>query len=1012
MTRTLTTLGDLYAGWQGDDTELALIQQQLDPRLHGKITRDRLLQWLQDYYNANEVMERVRISMSERGDNSRNTSDTDLIVDKPSESEATAVSTLASKCQIINRSEGEHLDDDPKCSASRAPIACSPMDRDWNREYYDLLSETSALDPFVRGVRVAALLSEFRAQAETLVHDIVDDLALPDAIKRIKPLTDTAPDEFLATDGVSSFGWISANLSRYYRGGLLAYVLMRERAGTCGALTEQDEIAFRKLLGHQLRAARVLHDATQEVHITTRLRVPVQCTVDYIGFRVFVVASQALFLESKHDKLASMLSKDQGERTIQDLKSLFDHVGLLTERLGPTQVARDNTQQASSHISFPDFYPTDAGMLVHPNGDSPVLELQNLGSLLPAVVGGNTLDNPEDIVLRLRPEFVRQFGLVLPLDSNMSNIPSDQASSDPTVLHEAEILQAAIHGASQHLSEVLVPSFVLELEESIPALVYPSDITDTMHAAGINVRYLGECFALTTRPDVRQLLLTEMLARVGKVEYSILLSELVHDMISQSSAGGEPLDSQNENQGSSDGAGDDGEAAHTLIQQHALQMTVEFFNLMMGMASIDSKAFWEEKLLPSLHKKFRVRDTSMTFETIASGTLLHLPRLFYALQAHTHVSLSDHMSYNFHSLLPFEANDVLCIGTSTHVLANTTVECKQALASTDELIASEQIEAAVDLVKLRLSIVDPTTSDTSVFCRLLVQAADLSLRLDQLEDARRYCSLALDTAPAHTIAAAMAHVMVMKLDGYSKDLVAVETHFALAVDATKWHLGESCMLLGEIYMTMVDVVSSVSQLDRASEVLAQCVDLVRTTFGKSSHEYADVRRRQGIMMLEANANTATDTIIGVFHDAAVIYEAHFRDATGDVRLFKHLASSCYYLSAVAKSDDLSSHHGIEDAYSLALKALALRKEVLSSDHHDILASLIQLATLSRHLGEPFRAVEYYRQALALVKQRQDDSNIDHVRDVSRSMLQTFFATLPSEQQEVRTRCSCAILDWL
>lgn len=763
---------------------------------------------------------------------------------------------------------------------------------------------------------------------------------------------------------------------------------------------------------------------------------PLQCTVDYLGFRCFVIASNTTQIEAGRSLLSLGSLRGIEDSIKNDLQSAFERLGLLSE--SPGHSPGPEHAEPSEGFTLPLFFPSEARCSIKFDGGVPVVMLHNLASLFPPVVFdddgvGSHGDLPQITLGRLRREFVHQHGSYIPLSSNA--LASTQAmpegvvpsSFDAASARDVGLLQLALRSACEHLMEVVIPGFMADLEATPLKLVHSQELTEALHASGINIKFLGKCYTLGTRADTRRFILSEMLARAAKVELGISLRAIVHECIASSNSASmttasnsaDDVDASSNNGADATRPSAVDDARLALVHQSAARVAIEFFNLLFGAASHpDSKSFWENRILPRVRYKFALHGDhpALMFESIASGESVHLPQLFHAVQAQTSIALCDHMEYNFRSPSPVPEQDLVSIEPASKASAKTTAECEEIVAATDELIACDQLEAALDNVKLRLSVLNLTGGGGDcqqvTLSHYLTCAAELSLRLNRNEDAREYATLAVEVAPKNHAAVARAHTVAMKLDGLSHDVTSAERHFMDAVSATKWHLGPSSSALVDIFMTMVDVCASAGELERAETVLADCAELTRQSLGRWSLPYADVRRRQAMLMYrrwQSTASQGPDEALGVLHDAIAIYEHHLSPPAnvGDGTQHKMLAASCYYLAAEMICND-------QDAYSMALKALAMRKDALPSSHEDILASDLQLAAVAGRVGESFRAMEYYRQALATLKRGasessayeadgENDSNdhVDRIRDVSRAMLQLFLGSLSREQQDVR-----------
>lgn len=214
-----------HAGWQGADAELALIQQQLDPTQQGKISRDRLLRWLTNYYNAQHVMERVQNEKAAQA--KRDTG-------------AGANPVLPSTAVVDESVAGNKLNPrDVELEHSPGTLSFSGSGIDWDAQYRRLLSDPSTADPFVRELHVAALVNRFREGGELVVRKIIEELSLPDEARSVRSLPTADTDGFLATDGLAASTWLDGSLTRYHHDGMLVYMVMAQDRGSTDCVTKR-----------------------------------------------------------------------------------------------------------------------------------------------------------------------------------------------------------------------------------------------------------------------------------------------------------------------------------------------------------------------------------------------------------------------------------------------------------------------------------------------------------------------------------------------------------------------------------------------------------------------------------------------------------------------------------------------------------------------------------------------------------------------------------------------------
>jgi tetratricopeptide (TPR) repeat protein len=961
------------------------MQQQLDLGHHGVVTRTRLLTWLQSYYCAQEVMLRVK---AERASNQ----------------------LAADACKPLpKRDESGSFKANTRVSASKRLLLQKKAD--WSQRFYALQRSDPSTDVFTGGGEVSGFLGEFRQAAEALVTEIIAEMALDDTEKTLRPQC-LADDEMLATDGNPQF---SSVLLKYQRDGLLAYLCSPQALGSSSLEKRQHAasvVILNRVVGHQVRAAKAIHQAIQEVSDETQqgvsLQVPLQCTVDHLGFRAFVIASSQSMVKSTRQNLASQAKGHQLKQLCEKLKGVFDNLGLLTDSLrGPVDAQNDPSQ------AVPAFFPLSAGFNVSTRDGVPTFELQNLSDLIPADISSEEPDAVahEFLLYKMRPEFVRLHGNNLPLHSNTHAAMEQEPSTEPNASDkshlESQLLQQSAISARECLHTAVIPEFVADLENATVQVIDSRSLTRALHGEGINVRYLASCYELASLKHIRRVLLAEMVARACKVELRASLRMILPDAtaaILRQAKAPRNTGSQDPND---DDEGDcklDPATAKALaalaLQEEASQVAVEFFNLVLGISSPDSKSFWEERILPQVYAKFGVSREALSLDTIISEDLLHLPLLFHAMQFQTGVYLSDHMNYNFKGAEPVALESLQCISPNTALLARTTRECEMVLESSDAFLAAREFSSALSSIMFHISILETAPCDERnlSLCHLLTCAANISLAMDLREQAWQLATLAIEDSPGNHAELTRAYTVLMKLKHLARDLSGAQELFAKALEPIQWHLGPGHPLLCDTYMTMTDILGDLGETERAVETLQSCVALVRDCFGRTSLLYADIRRQQGVLMYTANPKDV-EAIIGVLEDAFSVYEKHFQDPVDDVPAYKDFASECCYLLAVLHAQ-VSGVQAAEAAYGIALTGLGLRKEVLAPNHEDMMKSYLQLGNLSRDLGEHYRAVDYYKPALAILKTFRYDDHIDKIRSITQSMLQLQLQTLSLEKRNV------------
>lgn len=614
---------------------------------------------------------------------------------------------------------------------------------------------------------------------------------------------------------------------------------------------------------------------------------------------------------------------------------------------------------------------------------------------------------------------MNKYGDMLPLHSN-AHLQLQAATASSSHQMGVHMLQQAAISAREHLQNVVIPEFVQSIEDNELQVFDSRSLTHAMHDEGINVRYLGLCYELSTVKHVRRLFLTEMIARACKIELAASLRSLARQAAvstvkqanavrTSSGCCGMERDELHDAQEPMDPI-TSADLSKLVMQSHAREVAVDFFNLALG-SSVDSRCFYKDRVLPHVCSKFGLVQTGFaSLEQLQSEELVHSPQLFLALQIHTNARFSDHMQYNFKAVEPFSMDQLESLEPSTNLLARTLALSEQSLEQINSLVESNKLDEAIVRLKFHLAILDTAPNDerAALASHLLSCIAELTMNKGgQLDQARALVNLAIDDGPKSQFVMARAHTLMLRIKHQQNESIdAISEHYRLAVDVAQWHLGAMHPLLYDTHMTMLEIFSNRRMIDAAIELHVTCVNLVRDCFGKTSLMYADVRRQQGFLLHQARR---FEEGVGVLEDAVAVYERHFHDAAVDaeqIACYKSHAACCCDLIADALQQQ-TGKVAIESAYQTALRALTLRKEACPQNLNALVGSFLQLGGLAKDLSDSYRAIEYLQAALSLLKETQrnedegeDEDLVVQIRSTTQTLLHLHFQNLASEKLAV------------
>jgi len=372
------------------------------------------------------------------------------------------------------------------------------LEHSWDYKFQRLWTQSSRPadfeDTLKTGVKLFQLLGAFRVKTQAAARLIVDELHLPLDQRQMQPLT-TDPNPLYLYQHVF-------------------YHLAWTQEGQDGG----------KLLGHEFRAADTVVDAlfllARREQVT--LRVPLTCIVDYKGFRVMAVACAPV------DGDRTLVHGPTQEGVYQTCVGVYKQLTLLAQVLNLKEHKFEwNPRMEPAYVHLSAFLQLHAtrgyrdldSFLLDTAGEktantSDLHYLLRLADLLP-------VDAVQDLDFskRIRPEFLCEYDLSLSADGFVNESTSD----------DTDLLQAA---------KVLRGSQVERLVTQLDSLeLFPVDsrsFTEALHSFGVNMRLLGLVAQLTEMPHVRELAVTEALARTIK---RLLFEEITQLVLTYSEEG-------------------------------------------------------------------------------------------------------------------------------------------------------------------------------------------------------------------------------------------------------------------------------------------------------------------------------------------------------------------------------------------------------------------------------------------------------------------------------------------
>ncbi|KAI9179219.1 hypothetical protein H9P43_005882 [Blastocladiella emersonii ATCC 22665] len=549
---------------------------------------------------------------------------------------------------------------------SAPPATMTPADP-WNELYQRLCDQPCATPQaqIQKDLQICDLLGQFREVALTLATQVVDEY-------HTRPSTGNgaAPTE----------SWVFGNV----------VVAMAADYAACdrGAV-----LAAMRRATHELQGVSAIASVASDLHT------PLMCVVDYKGFRLVCSAAVPLNATS-----TLVLDLSTGRADVSALEKLSEAFAPLRLREHPVSVM---PAAGTGHAPTTVAVRGSASVHVHYARAHDHYYATRLADLFP--VDQSKHGKPVDARRRLRPEFVAQYKHALSSDAYAPAAPGWRcAETHPeTAAGERDAVYAA-----RFLRENHIPAFVARLDalELIPA--DSVGLAACLHAAGINVRYLGLIATRTRLPAVKELCLVEMVGRAAKEVFGEKLrSSVLHFR----------------------------RIGATKIDHELVRIATEFVN---HVVTANEKV-WEETLKPAIQRKFSFVMSIDIFRA------LQRPAVFLSLQHHCALDLADSDHYDWTSPSPVTERDFSGFAPKCKTLSPATLGAKH--------LTTPSERATYELAR-HLALRGPRAklAPCPVTARRLLAVSRCALSGGKPADAVSYANAAMQVARRHSGLAARA----------------------------------------------------------------------------------------------------------------------------------------------------------------------------------------------------------------------------------------------------------------
>ncbi|KAH6571038.1 hypothetical protein BASA60_007377 [Batrachochytrium salamandrivorans] len=528
---------------------------------------------------------------------------------------------------------------------------------------------------------------------------------------------------------------------------------------------------------------------------------------------------------------------------------------------------------------------------------------------------------------RLRPEFLDVYQTSLCADGLTPTSGSSR--------REIEDNNAQVARASRFLRETWIPGFVRTLD-NLDARPFDSlSMTGEMHRNGVNVRYLGMVCSLSTIPFIRNLALTEMVARILK---SILRDRIRSAILHFKSVGATQIDDQ--------------------MRSYVTSM----FNSALG-NSERSQRYFEDRIRGAVEAKFSYQ---IGYRQFCS---LHRPALFLAMQHHCGVEFINTMDYDFDTSFPIQQGSFKSFAVNIKTLsglsqiksaANSRLFSSSGLGSTASNSSNyengnganvsynshrnnigcslREDERLAYLLARHFKGIGPKAklNPCNASAAALAQIASHYNATSRFEEARLYAQAAVSSSLGNHIIYALASAQLLySLAGLQTNAMGAPDTTLLAIyrnalSVAEWHWGSEAPLALCLHDRMSGIYQRVQNSQKALEFARQSLDISEKSLGKNhAHTAAYLTKTACFLKDTSQIDEAIDRLTQATH----IYQSLRTDPS-------HIAEVHFYMA-----DCFAERGDVDSAIQHAQTSRRLRERMFGFSDIRVIESCCQVATM-------------------------------------------------------------------
>ncbi|KAM3144382.1 hypothetical protein pb186bvf_003546 [Paramecium bursaria] len=718
-------------------------------------------------------------------------------------------------------------------------------------------------DLITNSFQMHKVIAQMKKKSQSICEQIIDELCLPNSQKSIKPTTSQNQEQFFSKPNEQVYEEeINFENDFYIYDGFIIKLSFCQLKTIRVKIQQQDrnlqiyDESALKSFGNEFRYLSLLADHIEAIlqdDPDYPIRVPLSSIIDYKGVRAFALAvppinEKTLIQGPKQDgsyinntivsqhiiQLSKIMNLKPHNMYLESSQISHIPLSLFVEAHNLHKEDYLELRWLENQDNVPDFYPQNLNLIY----------LSKCADVMPMHVDESKELNP---VHRLRPEYVRLIQNPLNCDAFLSQNPTQ----------DSEYEDLDVSKAGQQL-KIRIKQFIqkLELLEYVPC--DSLELTEIFHKEGLNIRLIGQVCSGTNLVHIKEMCLSEMIARVCKKVLRNNLADLMKNLKIQ-------ITQKFQNNTQSEileysliqelSTQDIKDTQKLLAYQQKLleEVGMDFINLILGTGK-ESDMFWNQIVQKQIWYDYQYSfDAAQRYQIQGLGLLLYnilqqcdisypvSPSLISQI-FRTTFPLKDKSSFKFTSNVKF------------YKLQSSRVSMKTKRRSLQ--FNNQNKEAVEQSISWGLDLLQIQEAPGYKIAQLYVEQAELFM-LDNQEQALNLCLEALKLQEPYHSQQLKTHEIIVKIL-LKENIDEALQYFENALSILDTHVGPSHPFYSTIYCIMGYYFLEQGYFDDSLALYQSSLTCSQRVLGSDHPQIAEIYTDLGLLMMKKKELNASN----------------------------------------------------------------------------------------------------------------------------------------------------------